>query len=362
MATTANDTAPARKGKAEIAKLITFDEEQIQLMKDTVARGATDNEFKLFMHLAQSYGLDPFAKEIWCIKYLRPGQRPEEVTATIFSSRDGYLKIASRDPQMNGIQSDAVCANDTFRKLADGSVDHVYGLPDRGPLVGAWALVHRKDRAFPAYFYAPFAEYSAGNNPTWRKYPSAMIIKVAEAMALKRAFSISGLVTQEELGLDAPLEHEPETSAVVVDETPKKSAPEASAPASAPLAASAGADESGELNEVLEQLAGELNSGHITSFERTKMLAGLSTLTLEQAKNSLANLSDTIEFRISPDGLTAARNKLREFANANASALGQETYNYLHQRSLALTVTAVDLHHDRQQAEQSLKAPQQQAA
>ena len=48
----------AKKGKAEIAKLITFDEEQIQLMKDTVARGATDNEFKLFMHLAQSYGLD----------------------------------------------------------------------------------------------------------------------------------------------------------------------------------------------------------------------------------------------------------------------------------------------------------------
>jgi hypothetical protein len=47
--------------------------------------------------------------------------------------------------------------------------------------------------------FAPFAEYNAPSNGTWKKYPSAMILKVAEAMALKRAFSISGLVTREEL-------------------------------------------------------------------------------------------------------------------------------------------------------------------
>ena len=37
---------------------------------------------------------------------------------------------------------------------------------------------------------------------SWKEYPHAMILKVAEAMALKRAFSISGLVTQEEIGFD----------------------------------------------------------------------------------------------------------------------------------------------------------------
>jgi len=201
------------KGKAELAEQISFTPDQMQLMKDTVAKGVSDNEFMLFMHLAQHYGLDPFAKEVWCIKY---GNNP----ATIFTSRDGYLKIASRDPQMNGIQSDAVCENDTFRRLADGTPEHIYGLPDRGALVGAWAMVHRKDRDFSAYFYAPFKEYNNGSNPTWKKYPTAMIIKVAEAMALKRAFSISGLVTQEEIGLDMQAEPDAGTGATEVVEQP----------------------------------------------------------------------------------------------------------------------------------------------
>lgn len=203
--------ATTKKGKHEIAEQITFTDEQVQLMKDTVARGATDNEFSLFMHLAQSYGLDPFLKEIWCLKYA--SNQP----ATVFTSRDGYLKIASRSPEMDGIQSDVVYQNDTLDKLPDGNVKHSYGQP-RGEIIGAYALVFRKDRSRPAYFYAPIKEYNGGNNPTWKKYPSAMIVKVAEAMALKRAFSISGLVTQEEIGLDVEMQAEPETSAAVVVE------------------------------------------------------------------------------------------------------------------------------------------------
>ena len=39
-----------------------------------------------------------------------------------------------------------------------------------------------------------------GNSEVWRQYPHTMILKVAESMALKRAFSISGLVTDDELG------------------------------------------------------------------------------------------------------------------------------------------------------------------
>lgn len=208
-----------KKGKAELAEQISFTADQLTLMKNTVAKGATDDEFLLLLHLAKTYGLDPFAKEIWCIKYVPQGRDPRDYPATIFSSRDGYLKIASRDVQMDGLQSDVVCANDDLEKLTDGTVRHVYGKP-RGTISGAYALVFRKDRSRPAYFFAPWAEYGAGNNPTWKKYPSAMIVKVAEAMALKRAFSISGLVTQEELGLDGQPTQEPETSAVLVAPVP----------------------------------------------------------------------------------------------------------------------------------------------
>jgi phage recombination protein Bet len=211
------EIAHTKRGKAELAEQISFTDEQMRLMKDTVAKGVSDNEFMLFMHLAKTYGLDPFAKEIWCIKYVPQGRNPLDFPATIFTSRDGYLKIASRDVQMDGIISDAVCANDALEKLLDGTVRHTYGNP-RGEIVGAYALVFRKDRSRPAYFYAPFKEYNSTKNPTWGKYPSAMIIKVAEAMALKRAFSISGLVTQEEIGLDMQVHQDAGTSAVVVEE------------------------------------------------------------------------------------------------------------------------------------------------
>ena len=40
-----------------------------------------------------------------------------------------------------------------------------------------------------------------------------MIIKVAEAMALKRAFAISGLVTQEEMGSEISIENVPHQTA-----------------------------------------------------------------------------------------------------------------------------------------------------
>ncbi len=300
--------APKATGLAE---QISFTPDQLTLMKNTVAKGATDDEFMLLLHLAKTYGLDPFAKEIWCIKY-------GNAAATIFSSRDGYLKIASRNQQMDGIQSDAVCAGDTLKKLPDGTVDHAYGAP-RGAVTGAYALVYRKDRAVPAYFYASFAEYGAGSNPTWKKYPSAMIIKVAEAMALKRAFSISGLVTQEEIGLEMLAAPEAETSASVVVEAPKKSQPEASAPASVEPAACTASGPSSVDPEHLGAL-------------RAAILATTSTLDLKDLwekmapayKHLLANDKEEAKQRITALVQQAAATVVRE-APATMKIAGNTT-------------------------------------
>ena len=64
--------------------------EQIAVIKNTVAKGATDSEFAMLCHLAKKYNLDPFAREIYFIKY---GGQP-----TIMTSRDGYLKVAQTNP------------------------------------------------------------------------------------------------------------------------------------------------------------------------------------------------------------------------------------------------------------------------
>lgn len=177
--------------------------EQVNLIKKTVAKDASDDELGMFLHLAKTYDLDPFAKEIWFIKF---GGK-----ATIFTSRDGYLKIANGHPAMEGLVSDVVRTNDTLVRTPEG-VSHQYGNP-RGEITGAYALVFRSDRKFPTYYFADYSEYR-GNTDIWKKYASAMILKVAEAMALKRAFSISGLVTREEMDVE---QEQPASTPKVVD-------------------------------------------------------------------------------------------------------------------------------------------------
>ena len=164
-------------------ELISFSQKEVETIKRTVASDANIDELRMFLHIAKTYGLDPFNKEIffWKIK-----GKP-----TIMTSRDGYLKIADRHEEYNGLVSDVVRENDNFRRKAQG-IDHEYGT-NRGDIIGAYALVYRKDREYPVYVFAPFQEYFAGTR-VWSQYPSAMILKVAESMALKRAFTVSGLL------------------------------------------------------------------------------------------------------------------------------------------------------------------------
>ena len=185
-----NNSLAVRQAQPVQQQPVSWTREEVNTIKMTVARDATDAELSMFLHLASSYGLDPFAKDIWFIKD-RTG-RP-----IIMTSRDGYLKIANNNPNYDNMDADVVYQGDRFRKTPDG-VEHIYATQNRGAPVGAYAMVYRKDRTRPVYVYAPFNDYRK-NNPVWNQYPHAMILKVAEAMALKRAFSISGLVTREEL-------------------------------------------------------------------------------------------------------------------------------------------------------------------
>ena len=97
--------------------------------------------------------------------------------------------------------SDVVHENDEFEKLPDGLVRHKYGCKDRGKIIGAYAMGFRNDRKYPVYVFAHLSEYYKAGK-VWDQYTSAMILKVAEAMMLKRLVSISGLVTKEEMSIE----------------------------------------------------------------------------------------------------------------------------------------------------------------
>ena len=164
-------------------------------IRKVVAPDATVDEFKTFMYLCASYNLDPLKKEIYFIKY---GGK-----SSIITSRDGYLKIANCNEHFDGLESDVVYQGDVLTKREDGSLHIAYGqdhlLFDKSKLTGAFCSVFRKDRAKATTVFVSIKEYYKKGTTIWQQYTNAMILKVAEAMALKRAFAISGLVTREEM-------------------------------------------------------------------------------------------------------------------------------------------------------------------
>jgi len=148
-------------------------ERKLDLVKSMVAKGCTDDEFALLCHLAKTYQLDPLAKEIWSIKY---GNNP----ATIFVGHAGLINLALRSGKLDGLQCEIVDPN--------------------GEDPVARATVWRNDMTHPIVAEVYWSEYGKdAKNPLWKSKPRTMLRKTAEVHALRRAFALSGLYTEEEM-------------------------------------------------------------------------------------------------------------------------------------------------------------------
>lgn len=173
-------------------------ESQINVIKATVAKGATDAELMYFLHAAKGLGLSPINKEIY---FTKMGGK-----VTLVTGRDGYLKIAQNNPLFKGLYSAEVCEKDDFAVTTitsqDGGtiqdVKHSFSsLTSRGKVVGAWARAEMDGQA-PVLITTTMEEYDK-KTTVWKQYPAAMIRKTAEAIVLKRVCGISGMVTAAEI-------------------------------------------------------------------------------------------------------------------------------------------------------------------
>jgi phage recombination protein Bet len=164
--------------------------EQVDLLKRTVAKGATDDEFKVFLHVCKRTGLDPFMKQIYCIK--RWDADLGAYVMGIQTGIDGFRLQASRTKKyvpgreatfVEGKEGVPVSATGYVKILADDGSWHE---------VSATAL------------YSEYVQKKKDGTPTksWRNMPHIMLAKCAEALALRRAFpaELSGLHTEEEMG------------------------------------------------------------------------------------------------------------------------------------------------------------------
>lgn len=152
-----------------------FTPDQMNLITDVVAKGATKDELALFLYRCKEMDLDPLKPgQIYFIKY---GSGP----GTIVVGIEGFRAKANKTGKLAGIKRGAL------RNA-------------KGELIGAWAEVYRSDWKEPAREEVPLSEYNTGRNQ-WLKMPETMIKKVAEAAALRMAFpdDLGGIYTKDEM-------------------------------------------------------------------------------------------------------------------------------------------------------------------
>ena len=180
--------------------LVNFNEEQIKLIKSQIAPKATDAELQLFLYQAKRTGLDPLTRQIYAIfrnvKEKEYGKDVWKQKMTIQTSIDGFRVIAERSGDYAGQDEPIFIEKDNKLEYCKITVYRFRGDVRYAAAVGV-------------AYWSEYAQLDDKNLPTglWRKMPHTMLAKVAEALALRKAYpqDLSGLYTSDEMTQADPI-------------------------------------------------------------------------------------------------------------------------------------------------------------
>lgn len=161
--------------------------DDLDALRNTIAKGCNDAQFRVFVAAMNRLGLDAFARQI--VPIVQGDKMTPQVTI------DGFRLIAERTGHYGGQIGPFWCGEDgEWREVWTAKADPV----------AARVGVIRRDFAQPLYDVAHMRSYRK-DSPTWRQLPIEMLAKVAEARALRRAFpqQLSGVYTDDEMIVEA---------------------------------------------------------------------------------------------------------------------------------------------------------------
>jgi phage recombination protein Bet len=142
----------------------------LETLKNTVFRGATNDELLALVVVSNEYGLNPLTKEIYAFPAKGGGIVP-------VVSIDGWIRMMNDHPQFDGI-------------------DYEFEHSDDGKLIACTSVIYRKDRSKPVRVTEYMVECRRNTEP-W-KMEHRMLRHKATIQGARVAFGFSGITDEDE--------------------------------------------------------------------------------------------------------------------------------------------------------------------
>jgi phage recombination protein Bet len=173
-----------------------YRQDQIELIKSTVCKGASDEELKLFLWVAGKHRLDPLTRQLHAVfRNVTKHHQDEKgmwhsgTQMVIQVGIDGYRTLAARHRDYGAVDEPEYEFPEGEKRIPIKATVRLWKKGLEHPTVGV------------AYWdeYAP-TDWSRDQAFMWKRMPRHMLAKCAEALALRKGYpELSDLYTDEEM-------------------------------------------------------------------------------------------------------------------------------------------------------------------